>query len=229
LVVLAVLAVGGCDRSAPAEPADPPASGTPPAVRFDADVRAGADALRISYGVTNQSGEDLIVLNRVPAYSSAGSPRADVNAVYVTGAGPAGRVQISKRAFPMPETDSVAWAMAPRISGVLLRPGRSVGEDLVVAMPLRRHHPYGDDVGEGRIRLPDPIRETVFCVGVLRRADAPADLATSGPSGVPSGAAASVPSDVPGGSGEGDGSVTLPHLSAVTDVQYLSCSAPLRW
>jgi hypothetical protein len=220
----AVLGCAGCGSDAPAEPHDPPAAGTPPAVRFTSTVEVRGQALHIRYQLVNESGEDLIVLNRVPAYSASGIETRDPNAVYVTGTEPAGRVEISKRAFAMPDTDKKTWAQATRVSGVAVRQGQSVGEEFTVPLPLRRHHPYGDDYGDGPISLPDPAKEAVFCIGVVREADVhlptPAGSPSAGaPSGAPSGSASA---------GAGDAVVTLPHLSSTTRVQYLSCSSPVR-
>jgi hypothetical protein len=199
----AVLGSAGCG-STPAEPADPRATGTPPTVQFTAGVEVRGQSLQISYQLVNSSGQDLIVLNQVPAFTASGSPKPDVNAVYVTGADLQGRVEISKRAFAMPDTENKSWAQAARISGVVVKPGQSVGEELTVPLPLRRHHPYGDDLGEGTISLPDPVTEVVFCLGVIREAEAR----------LPSGGA-----ETP---------VTLPHLGSTTGIQHLSCSAPVR-
>ena len=199
----AVLGTAGCG-STPAEPPDPPATGTPPAVQFSSAIEVRGQALHITYELVNTSGADLVVLNRVPAYTAAGAETQDPDAVYVTGGGPTGRVEISKRAFAMPDTEHKSWAQAARISGVTVQQGQSIGEELTVPLPLRRHHPYGDDLGDGSIALPDPVTEVVFCLGVVRKAEA------------------RLPSDAD------DAPVTLPQLSTTTGVQHLSCSAPAK-
>lgn len=182
--------------SSPAEPADPPATGTEPSVEFTASVTVDGSRLRVEYRLENRSGEELIVLNRVPSYSAAGTPQQDANAVYVTGVAGTGRVQVSKRAFAMPDT-GMTWVQAPQVGGVAVPSGHSVQESLTVGLPLQRRHPYGDDVGEGVIKLPDPVTEVVFCVGVVRAADVQPPVA---------------------------GEITLPHLAAVAEVQHLFCS-----
>jgi len=198
----ALLGTGAC-TTAPAEPADPPASGNRPAVGFTATVTVDGQAVRISYQLVNQSTDELIVLNRVPAYTTAGTEKADPNAVYVVGRAKSHTVEIGKRAFPMPDTGKKTWVQAPRVAGVTLPPGQSIGEEVTVSLPLQRRHPYGDDFGDGTIALPDPIKELVFCVGVIRRSEA-------------QGAAAS-----------GD-TITLPHLISTTSVQHLFCSAATK-
>jgi len=184
----------GCS-SGPAEPPDPPASGAPPAVGFTATVSVEGQSIHITYQLTNQSADELLVLSRVP-----GSGKNDPNAVYVVGRTGTHVVEIGKRAFAMPDTDKVSWAQAARVGVVKLPPGESVGEQVTVALPLKRRHPYGDDYGDGAITLPDPIEEVVFCVGVVRQSEAKGLAADD----------------------------TLPHLSSTTTVQHLFCSSPTK-
>jgi hypothetical protein len=198
----ALLGTGGC-TAAPAEPVDPPASGNPPAVGFTATVTVEGQAIRISYQLVNQSPDELIVLNRVPAYAAAGTQKADPNSVYIVGRAKTHTVEIAKRAYPMPETGKKDWGQAARVTGITLPPGQSVSEELTVPLPLQRRHPYGDDFGEGTIALPDPINDVVFCVGVLRKSEAQSVAAS------------------------GDG-VSMPHLVSTTSMQHLFCSTPAK-
>jgi Ca2+-binding RTX toxin-like protein len=92
--------------------------------------------------------------NRVPAYGAAGTLTPDPNPAYVTG-GDDDEAVISKRVFPRPDTDKVNWATTPLTYGVIVAPGASVAEDFTVPLPLTRRHPYGDDFGDGTIKLPD--------------------------------------------------------------------------
>ncbi|MEV0274670.1 hypothetical protein AB0H43_38355 [Hamadaea sp. NPDC050747] len=154
--------LGGCS-AAPAEPADPPASGAPPAVGFTAEVVVEGQSLHVTYRLTNQSPDELLVLNRVPGAADA---------VYVVGRSGTHVVEIGKRAFAMPDTDKVSWAQAARVGVTKVPPGESVGEQLTVSLPLSRRHPYGDDYGDGTITLPDPIEQVVFCLGVVRASEA---------------------------------------------------------
>lgn len=197
---LALVGLGGCAsaRPGPAEPADPPPTGAAPAADFTASVRVGADALTISYRLVNRSGADLVALNRVPGYGD-GSPN-DANAAYVTGAA-GGRVEVAKRAFAMPQTDRMSWNHAAVVGGTIIHDGQTAAEELTVALPLRRYHPYGDDIGDGPIALPAPVTEVVFCLGVVTAASLP-------PAAL--------------------GSLTVPHLSATTANQHLFCSAPVK-
>ncbi|WP_144119535.1 hypothetical protein [Catellatospora sichuanensis] len=198
-----VLGVAGCADD-PAEPADPPSAGDPPAVGFRAEVTVRGQQLRISYRLVNRSGGDLLVLNRVPAYSSAGTARDDPNAVYVVGRPGTGTVQLGKRAFPRPDTDRKDWGAAPQVGAVVLPAGQEVAEEITVPLPLRRNHPYGDDIGYGVIKLPDPVDEVVFCLGLARMGEVPGALPSPG----------------------GPAVTSVPHAVSTTRVQHLFCSAP---
>jgi hypothetical protein len=162
--ILALL-LGGCSSSAD-EPADPVSSAAAPAASFNASLTVSPDAVSVSYTLTNKGSSDLLVLNKVPSYDDSGRALENANAVYVTGR-PGGQVVLSKRAFPMPDTDRKSWVQAPQISGAVVAPGASVTEQIVVPRPLKRFHPYGNDIGYGEIKLPDPAKEVLFCLGVL--------------------------------------------------------------
>lgn len=201
VAVALVLACAACSSS-PAEPPDPPASGPPPAAAFTATVTPGDGSLAITYTFTNQTSADLIALNRVPVAN-----QHPVDAVYVTGRGDGddGEVEVSKRAFARPESDSKEWTSFNRIGGVVVAPGKSVSENFVVPLPLARRHPYGNDIGDGEIKLPDPVKQVVFCLGVLPRSALPAASTT-----------------------DADGTVETVHSSLVTAAQHLFCSAPVK-
>jgi hypothetical protein len=164
--------LAACSGKGPAEPADPPtAAGPAPAVDFKASITVAAETIQVSYTLTNSSGTDLLVLNKVPSYDDSGRQLDDANTVYVTGKEKS-QVVLSKRAFPIPDTDRKTWAQATQISGVLVPAGGSVSEQIVVKRPLKRYHPYGNDIGFGEIKLPDPGTEVVFCLGVVKASEA---------------------------------------------------------
>lgn len=199
----ALLGLGGCGANAAAEPPDVASTGAPPPVSFTATLAVHDQAVHITYRLVNTGSRDLIVLNGVPAHEETGQPRPDRNAVYITGAG-RGRVVIAKRAFAMPDTTKKTWYAAPRIAATPIAPGATIAEEITVPMPLRRRHPYGDDIGEGPITLPNPIKDIVFCLGVARPSDVTID--PDSPAAQP----------------------ILPHLAGTTRGQHLFCSEPVK-
>ncbi|KUL33003.1 hypothetical protein [Actinoplanes awajinensis] len=195
---MTLLGCAACDSVVPGEPDnDPPITTTPPAVEFTSAVEVRDRAVHVTYRLTNRSGTDLIALNRD---SPAG--------VYITGSGP-GQVTIAERVFPRPDTTTMTWYVSPQVSGTVLAPGDTTGDDFTVPLPLERRHPYGNDYGDGVIPLPDPVTEIRFCLGVIRPADLP----------VPAATASAAP-------GSAHPSVVLPHLGVNAQVQHLSCTDP---
>ena len=199
-----VMACAACSDS-PAEPPDPAASGSPPAAAFTATVTPGKDSLAISYRLTNQTSIDLVALNSVPVAN-----QHPPDAVYVTGRGDDGEVEISKRAFARPDSDMMRWESYPSIGGVIVAPGQSVAEDITVPLPLTRMFPYGNDLGDGEVKLPDPIKDVVFCLGVIPRSALP------------------TPSPSPSGPTTDDSRIETVHSSFFTRAQHLFCSAPVK-
>lgn len=186
LALVAGACLGGCGSSSPRagdgtgtpsaghgreEPADPVSHVERPDARFDASVRVTQDHVAVTYSLRNTSARPLLVLDRVPRFDASGRVTFQPGNAYVTGAaenqqhGAPGRVMISKRLFPRPA--GVERVMDPSVGGTVLAPGRTVHAAFHVPRPLRRHHPYGDDSEDGRIRLPDPVRSVVFCLGVV--------------------------------------------------------------
>jgi hypothetical protein len=203
-VLALTLGCAGCTGQ-PSEPPDPQAKGTAPDAGFTSTVETRGQALHITYELTNRSDGELIVFNRVPAFSPSGSMVEDPASVYVIGSGPEGRVQVAKRAFHQLESDKTDWAQTPLIGVTALAPGKALREEFDVPLPLERRRPYGDDYGDGPVKLPDPVREVVFCVGAARAADLP------------------TPAAPPGGSDFGP---VLGHVPKITEPQYLWCSPP---
>ncbi|MFG1925328.1 hypothetical protein [Cryptosporangium sp. NPDC048952] len=205
LALAAVLGCAACSTgtsapSSPAEPPDPSATGTGPAVQFTSAIEADGQQLHVHYRLVNESAGNLVVLNRAASPSDGGFD--DPNAVYVTGRGSGGQVEVSKRAFAMPDTEKKSWANPARVGGTLVPRGGAAEESFTVSLPLRRYHPYGDDYGDGPVALPDPVTGVRFCLGVL-----PGNAVD------------------PAGPTPGVGPVTLPHLGSTTRVQHLFCSA----
>lgn len=174
LAVLVALGVAGCDSSggsgpsstpAGGEPDDPPGEVAEPAADFDATIDVGDDAVTVRYTLTNRSGGDLLVTDRPPVQVGAGV-RYSPDETYVVGQGD-GRVQISQRAFATPDPSRVDFAQPPRVGATTLADGEELSGSVEVPVPLARSYPFGDDLGYGEIRLPDPVRQVTFCLGVL--------------------------------------------------------------
>jgi hypothetical protein len=184
------------------EPDDPPGEVAAPEADFDADITVSDDGVTVTYTLANRSGGELLVVDRIPSVAGAGVSYAS-DAAYVTGQ-PDGRVQIAQRAFAWPDTTSKDWAQAPRVGVTRLADGGSVSATVEVPLPFERSQPFGDDLGDGDIVLPDPVGSTVFCLGVL---PTPYD-------------------DAIGLSTEGD-VTTIAHGDAANAGQHLFCSDPV--
>lgn len=193
LVILASIALlaSGCS----AKPSEPPTSrptGPAPSVEFTASVQLGPEAIDISYRLVNRDDRVLYALNRV--FPDDERLPSSPDEVYLTGR-PGGVVEIAKRAFDMPP--GFLYDAAAVIGGTPLAPGQSIEESFSVPLPLQRRHPYGNEVREGRVNLPDPIRAVIFCLGVV----------------------GTVPPDAPG-------PLLFHHDTRVTPKQHVFCSTP---
>lgn len=171
-VAATLLALAGCggDPDRPSggsegapEPADPTPTAAMPDVEVEHEIGVVDGRVRAQYTVTNRTEERVFLPNRVPVPSGGGTRYA--NLPYLTGAED-GVVVLSQRAFPWPGGD-VALADEPRGAGTMLPPGETVTVALAADVPLERRHPFGDDLGEGAITLPDPVTGLQLCVGVF--------------------------------------------------------------
>jgi hypothetical protein len=137
------------------------ATGSKPAVTLTASLtRQGDDGLAVSYTLRNQGGEAVVAYIGVPG--NAASHSYDV---FVT-ARENGTVEIAKRTFAIPpgtNADAVGT-----IEGVVIPPGEQFQEEFRISLPLKGNRPY---VGE--VKLPDPVKIVVFCVGALLQKEAP--------------------------------------------------------
>ncbi|NYE35953.1 hypothetical protein F4692_001057 [Nocardioides cavernae] len=124
-----------------------------------------AGLLVVAWTLTNAGHEPLLVVDRVPRPSGA-SLAWDPRTAYVVGAGD-GLVQVASRLFPLPETDRMSWARPPRVGATELAAGASLAREVAVPLPLVRSSPWGDDIGFGPIRLPDPVTSVQYCLGVV--------------------------------------------------------------
>ncbi|MBL0747033.1 hypothetical protein [Nocardioides baculatus] len=204
-----LLVVSGCSGSGeePVEtsteggPADPGQDTPRPDVDFDVEVTPGADAIAVSWTLTNTGDRPLLVVDRVPRASGAGVVY-DPQATYVVG-GADGLVEVASRLFDLPETDTMSFAQPPRAGASELAPGATVQRDLAVPLPLERLSPWGNDLGDGPIALPDPVTSVRFCLGVVAGQPEPS-----------------------WGVGRANGTTTLEHGSGAVAAQHVLCSDP---
>lgn len=208
LGLLLVSGLSACDdggegsngKPAASEPADPAGTSTRPAAQFDVQVTPEEDEVQVTYRLVNQGLAPLLVPNRLPVPAGAGV-RYLSDQAYVTG-GPDGLVQLAHRVFAWPDTDRKTWEVAPRVGVTQVAPGRSVSAELTVPLPLTRNQPFGDDIGYGTIRLPDPVEDVVFCLGVIT-------------------GSAAIPLH------EDDGVLLTEHGNSTNSAQHLFCSDPV--
>lgn len=196
---LAVLATG-C-TSSPAEPPTTAPTGPAPAVEFEASIQRQGESLEVTYRVVNaEADRDLYALNRVFPEDDPFLVEARPDGVYVTGRD-RDTVELSKRAFDMPP--GVLYDAPAMLGATRFGPGEVVEESFTVPLPLQRRHPYGNEVREGTVTLPDPIRFVVFCLGVV--------------------------SIEPETSPEAPGELIFDHFSSVTGAQHVFCSQPVAF
>lgn len=194
----ALVALAAACTPGPAEPPGREPTSAPPQVTFSASVTQEDDVLHVRYRLVNTGTVPLHVLNGVPLEEQTLAVTPAPDAVYVTGRG-GHTIELAKRAFDMPDGNK-AWEAPFRVAAHPVAPGQAFSEELTVPLPLHRRHPYGDDIGEGVIELPDGADTVVFCVGVVREA-------WQAPESTP---------ELP----------IFPHLSSTTTDQHLFCSAP---
>lgn len=207
-VIAALLAAlsgcGGADVPAfedGGEPPDPSSPAAAPKVDFSADVEAGSTSVSVTYTVTNNEASDVFVADRTLVPSGAGTKLS--TAPYVTAEnsddGPV--LVLSHRVFPWPP--GVNRAVAPVGGGELLAPGKTITVETSVDLPATRNQPFGDDLGHGKITLPENLVAVRFCLGVIASPIPPALRSEDA----------------------GDGTFTFAHGNAGHEAQHLFCSA----
>lgn len=143
------------------EPAANP-SGPRPDMAFRATISRQGDGLRIDYRLANVGSTPVVVFNGVLQRDDAS--RSNVDQVYVT-ARENGTVEIAKRTFSVPEGIEIGgldflWA-------TILPPDGAVTERVTVPLPLKPYRPYQAFLDQP-IKLPDPVKRVVFCIGAAR-------------------------------------------------------------
>ncbi|MEO3746940.1 hypothetical protein [Plantactinospora sp. B5E13] len=159
---LGVVTLAGCgaDAYVDFEPEWTP-TGARPEVNFDATVTPRGEALNIRYTLRNQGAEPIV--GYVGVERDAASHADDV---YVT-ARQDGTVEVAKRTFAIPP--NVNADAVGTIEGVVIPPGEGFTEEFAVPLPLAGDRPYVSEV-----KLPEPVREVVFCLGVVPQSEAAA-------------------------------------------------------
>ncbi|UUW90175.1 hypothetical protein [Pimelobacter simplex] len=166
LVLALVLGLAGCgdDGGREDDPEPGPSAGVPeppepaggapaPPTTFDVDLAVvPGGGVRVRATLRNDGSDELLVV---------GSPEQ----AYVTGRGDG--VLLSQRVFPWPDAEGVGWAQAPRVEVTRLAAGEELRRDLTVPEPFVRAHPFGADLGDGPVMLPEKPREVTYCLGVI--------------------------------------------------------------
>lgn len=157
--LVAVAALSSCGGRAYVD-YEPPAkaTGPRPEVDFRATITRQGNELRIDYRLANAGAVPIVAFNGVQRGDSS---RSAVDTVYVT-ARKDGTVEVAKRTFSVPE--GVDAAGLEFIVGTVLPPTGAVSERLVVPLPLKPARPYQSALSDP-IKLPDPVKRVVFCVG----------------------------------------------------------------
>lgn len=206
VIAALIAALSGCGGSGlpgfedGGEPPDPRSPATAPKVDFSADIRAEATSVSVTYTVINNESSEVFVADRTLVPSGAGTKLS--TAPYVTAeSGEDGPVLVlSHRVFPWPP--GVNLAVAPMGGGQLLAPGKTLTVETSLDLPATRNQPFGDDLGHGKITLPEAPVAVRFCLGVVASPIPPALRLE-----------------------EADGGLTFAHGNAGHDAQHLLCSA----
>ena len=131
------------------------------ALGFEARLRVEGGKVLISYRVTNNTGQEVLLVNRGDTESGLGAGR-----VYVDPQ-PDGVVELSQRAFRQPADRLCPAREVPPYPGVSrLRAGQSAAEEVAIDLPLRYRTTFADC--SPAPQMPAPVRRVKFCLGVIR-------------------------------------------------------------
>ena len=133
-------------------------------LEFESNLKiAGGNRLLIHYRITNRGSKPYLVFNRLSGQLDSSDVTPDQNAVFIEPQSD-GSVEISKRAYALPDGPAVNTPYIPGASELL--PGASINEQMEVKLPLRRRRPYMSVVPAPQ--MPDSLRTVRFCVGVAQ-------------------------------------------------------------
>lgn len=173
---------GGGPSTTPAEPTvgatgvptstNGPVSGLPrPDVTFSAEVSAGAGQVVVTYRLANEGAEPVVVPDLLPEPSGATLVYRS-GTVWATQAGEHG-VVLAHAFLGRPDTvGAMGWEQIPRVGVTTVEPGDTLAVTTGAPVPLRWHHPWGDDFGGGPISLPEDPATVTFCLGVTPASEA---------------------------------------------------------
>ncbi|HZM29782.1 MAG TPA: hypothetical protein VFB77_04790 [Acidimicrobiales bacterium] len=156
--LVAVLVASACGGGDDAGPGERPDGDTPAAdASLDVTVEPVDAGVRISWTVTNDGEDPLLVFDNVRGDEAEGEP---LRGAYVTG-GEGGVVEVSRRLFPVP--GDVEGVQDYMVTAGGLEPGASEARTDSVTLPFT----YGPAAPEGGgDELPEDPARAVFCLGV---------------------------------------------------------------
>lgn len=149
-----------------------PVSALPrPDVTFSAEVSADAGQVAVTYRLVNDGTEPVVVPDLLPEPSGATVVHRS-GTVWATQAGEHG-VVLAHAFLGKPETvGEMTWEQIPRVGVTTVEPGATLAVTTGAPVPLRWHHPWGDDFGGGPITLPEDPATVTFCLGVTPASEA---------------------------------------------------------
>lgn len=191
-------AVGPTDDGATRSPAAA-AAPRPPGTSFEAEIQVEGDRLRVRWTLVNGGDTGLLVPDGVPRRGS-GFPDDDRTRGYVTPG--AGGIEVSQRLFAWPDKGKTL-ATPPTVGVTRVAPDETLSRQVVLDPPFAVHHPFGTDLGDGPLTLPEPPTVVTFCLGVLAPPFHPSLVLT-----------------------EADGVETVRHGNVQFEAQHVFCSEP---
>ncbi len=162
---LALTGCGGEGDGSDGESPTPSSSADRPDLIFTDDVVVSDDSVQVTYSLKNTGSQPATVLNRVPNGPSGAAVDYDPSAAWVTGDDD--EIVVSQQVFPRPDTDKMTWETSAVTGATTLAPGATLDGSVTVPRPFVRFHPYGNDIGDGEIELPDDPSSVGFCLGVI--------------------------------------------------------------
>ena len=131
-------------------------------IHLEAELRADNRRLYVEYTVENRGAADIVVLDHMYRTRRSGERVLDPRKLYVVLEAD-GTAHLTRSMIPIPPGLKVEYPEVPY--GRILKPGESVRQTAIAALPLRPSHPY-DDVVPPRAPV---VRRVRFTLGVMPR------------------------------------------------------------